>query len=106
MHLVPQVLAFFSGAGAHATGSLTPVTARARDHVSPKKTAEQKSRQGDNSLESAFERGQLELIELTVFDDSGARPSDTYDAGVLCTKWAHAKQSTTPTAAPKAASWA
>jgi hypothetical protein len=94
VHLVPQVLAFF-GAGAHETGSANPVTALARDFVKPKETAEQNSRrQGDIGLEGVFERGQLEIVDLTVSDGGGAAPSGNYVPGRLCTKRAHDKHFT------------
>ena len=91
---MPQVLAFF-GAGAHETGCPNPVQALARDFVKPKETAEQNCRrQGDIGLVGVFERGQLEIVDLTVSDGGGAAPSGNYVAGRLCTKRAHDKHRT------------
>lgn len=82
VHLVPQVLAFF-GSGAHECGHPNPVTARARP--AHHETVEQNSRrQGDIGIVDVLEKGQMQLIDLTVSDGGGCQPKADYKAGTLC----------------------
>jgi hypothetical protein len=83
VHNVPQVLAFL-GAGAHEMGHHNPVQAQARPQASPPETIAQNSRrQGDLGLVDVFQRGQTQLVDLTVSDGGGANPNSTYVAGTL-----------------------
>ena len=89
--LHPRVLTVF-GCGAHENEQQAPVRARERVVGTVTESVEQnKRRQGDIGIIGVLGADQIQLIDITVSDGGGSKPTLPYVPGVLCEKRAALK---------------